>query len=89
MAKKIKIDKVIVSWAFGTNPIMQIDFGRFPAHKLNQFQVDEKFWHEYCDTRFKFELMQKKLCELVEGRTVMSERIKPVPPRNPAGTKFE
>ena len=62
----MKKEKIIISWAFGTNPIMQIDFGRFPAHKSNQIKVDEKFWREYCDLRFKFELAQKKLCELTE-----------------------
>ena len=59
--------KVKISWAFGVNPIMLIDFGRFPAHKYNQILVDEKFWSEYCDLRLKFELAQQKLCELTRN----------------------
>jgi hypothetical protein len=66
--KQMKKKKITISWAFGTNPIMQIDFGRFPAHEKNQLKVDEKFWNDYCNIRFQYEIMQKDLCNLVEKR---------------------
>ena len=58
--------KIEVSWAFGVNPNMGIDFGQFPAHKENKLLVDEKFWSKYCNVRFAFEVMQKELIEKIK-----------------------
>ena len=61
-----KENKYKISWAFGANRDMSIDFGLFPAHENNTIEVDKKFWKKYVEVRFQFEIMQKELIEKID-----------------------
>ena len=54
-----KVNRYKISWAFGANRDMSIDFGLFPAHENNTIEVDKKFWKKYVEVRFQFEIKQK------------------------------
>jgi hypothetical protein len=63
----MKKKKITISWAFGTDKIMNIDFGLFKAHKKNKIKIDEKMWEDYLKRRYEFETAQATLCNLIEN----------------------